>query len=65
MDILAELECLQQAFPEVPMQELLTWACLNGARFLGKEDVMGTLEAGKKPGVVRLFLAEKKSVRLC
>ena len=63
LDILAELECLQQAFPEVPMQELLTWACLNGARFLGKEDVMGTLEPGKKPGVVRIH--NHSSKRLC
>ena len=64
LNMAAELACLQEAF-DVPLQELLTWACLNGARFLGKEDVMGTLDAGKKPGVVRLFLAEKKSVRLC
>ena len=64
LNMAAELACLQEAF-DVPVQELLTWACLNGARFLGKEDVMGTLEAGKKPGVVRLFLANKKSVRLC
>lgn len=64
LNMAAELACLQEAF-DVPVQELLTWACLNGARFLGKEDVMGTLEAGKKPGVVRLFLVDKKSVRLC
>jgi len=47
-----ELYCLQQAFPEVPLGELLTWACRNGAAFLGKEDVLGTLEPGKRPGLV-------------
>ena len=47
-----ELYCLQQVFPEVTLGELLEWACLNGARFLGKEDVLGTLEPGKKPGLV-------------
>lgn len=47
-----ELYCLQQAFPEVTLGELLEWACLNGARFLGKEDVLGTLKPGKKPGLV-------------
>ena len=62
LNMLAELECLEKAF-DVPMQELLTWACLNGARFLGKEDVMGTLEPGKKPGVVRIV--NHKSVRVC
>ena len=49
--LLDELICLQDAF-NLPLGELLTWACLNGARFLGKEKVMGTFEPGKKPGVV-------------
>ena len=54
-----ELYCLQQAFPEVSLGELLTWACRNGAAFLGKEDVLGTLEPGKKPGLVLItFFAE-------
>ena len=71
LDMVAELRCLQQAFPEVPLGEMLTWACLNGARFLGKEDVLGTLEPGKKPGVVLIenledgrLGAASKSVRL-
>ncbi len=62
LDMLAEIECLQEAF-DLPLQEVLTWACLNGARFLGKEDVMGTLEPGKKPGVVRIL--NHQSTRLC
>lgn len=55
-----ELYCLQQAFPEVPLGELLSWACRNGAAFLGKEDVLGTLEPGKKPGLV--YISEVGSV---
>ena len=57
-----EIMCLRRAF-DVPMQELLTWACLNGARFLGLQDRIGTLEPGKKPGVVRIL--NNKSTRLC
>ena len=34
------------------MGELFTWACLNGARFLSKESVLGSLESGKCPGIV-------------
>ena len=48
-----ELLCLQEAFG-VSLGELLTWACLNGARFLGKEQTLGTLEPGKKPGIVHI-----------
>lgn len=52
LDIVKELYCIHENFPEVPMNEILTWACLNGARFLAKDDVMGSLTPGKKPGVV-------------
>ena len=34
------------------MTELLEWACLNGARFLSKDDLLGSLTPGKKPGIV-------------
>ena len=52
LDMMAELVCLHDNFPEVTMNELFTWASLNGARFLGKENVLGTIEEGKKPGLV-------------
>ena len=54
LDMVAELACLHSNFPEVPMAELLTWACLNGARFLKKDDTLGKLVAGMKPGIVRI-----------
>ena len=34
------------------MSEMLRWACLNGARFLAKEKELGSLEKGKRPGIV-------------
>lgn len=54
LDMMKELLCLHMNFPEVPMQELLQWASLNGARFLGKEGKLGTLTPGKHPGVVMI-----------
>ena len=54
LDMMKELLCLHTNFPEVPMQELLVWASLNGARFLGKENELGTLTPGKHPGVVAI-----------
>ena len=54
LDIVKELNCLHENFPEVPMQELLQWACYNGAKFLAKENVIGSLEIGKQPGIVRI-----------
>lgn len=52
LDMVAEMYCIHNSFPEVPMSEILEWACLNGARFLGKEDVLGSLTPGKTPGIV-------------
>ncbi|MBE6239417.1 MAG: hypothetical protein E7113_05115 [Bacteroidales bacterium] len=52
LDMVKELYCLHENFPEVPMEELLRWASLNGARFLSKADVLGSLTPGKKPGLV-------------
>ena len=52
LDIVKELVCLHEAFPEVSMNEMLQWACLNGARFLKKDDVLGSMASGKRPGIV-------------
>ena len=54
LDMVKEMFCIHQNFPEVPMSEILEWATLNGARFLKKDDVIGSLEMGKKPGIVRI-----------
>lgn len=52
LDMVKELICIHENFPEVPMNEILVWASLNGARFLSKDDELGTLTPGKRPGLV-------------
>ncbi|MBQ6283817.1 MAG: amidohydrolase family protein [Bacteroidales bacterium] len=52
LDMVRELYCLQAAFKDLPLGELLTWACANGAEFLGKEKTLGTIGIGKSPGLV-------------
>lgn len=54
LDMMAELVCLHSNFPQIPMNTLFVWASLNGARFLSKEDVLGTLTPGKRPGIVMI-----------
>lgn len=51
LDILAELKLLQSNF-DIPLAELLQWACINGAKFLGLNAQLGSLEIGKCPGLV-------------
>ena len=52
LSMIKELICLHENFPEVPMGEIFTWASLNGARFLSKDETLGSLEKGKRPGIV-------------
>ena len=61
LNMLSELVCLKDHFG-LDWQELLEWACLNGARFLGLEDRLGTLEPGKCPGIVRILAVDASSV---
>jgi cytosine/adenosine deaminase-related metal-dependent hydrolase len=49
-----ELRSLRTYFPQVPLEEMLGWATLNGARALQMEDRLGSFEKGKTPGVLLL-----------
>jgi len=52
LDILAEIRTLNRSFPFIPLTDLLTWATRNGALALGIAGSHGTIEKGKKPGLV-------------
>ena len=58
LDMVKEMECLQMNFPHLELGEILSWACTNGARLLDKEDTLGSLTEGKRPGIVLLENAE-------
>lgn len=51
LSILEELKTLSAAFPDISLEELLTWGCLNGAEFLEISEQLGSLENGKTPGI--------------
>ena len=52
LSILAELQTIHRHFPQIETKELLQWATSNGARALQLNDVIGSFEPGKKPGVL-------------
>lgn len=52
LSIVEEIKTIQNFFPDIPLIEILEWSCYNGAKFLNKEDVLGSFEVGKRPGVV-------------
>jgi len=52
LSVLAELQTIRRHFPHLETRELLQWATLNGARALKMDEVVGSFETGKKPGVL-------------
>lgn len=59
-----EIECIQSHHPEIPLTEILEWACLNGAIALGKGDIYGSFEVGKCPGAVLIDNIDWKNFAL-
>lgn len=49
---------------DAPLCEILTWATYNGAKALGLEQSMGSIERGKSPGLVVVEGADLQSLRL-
>ncbi len=54
LSIAAEIRTIRKEMPEIPLQLILQWATINGARALERDDVLGSFEPGKKPGIVLL-----------
>ena len=69
LSILEEIKLIQANSPHITTEELLTWACKNGAVFFGY-DHLGTLTTGTNPGIVLienvdgLMLTENSSVKV-
>lgn len=60
LDMVREMFCIQENFPDVPLGEIISWATRNGAEFLGKGDVYGRLAEGFKPGVAVIDHIDKE-----
>ena len=52
LSILEELRTISKYQSYVPFSTLITWATINGARALQFDDELGSLEVGKRPGLL-------------
>ena len=60
LSIIEELKRL----PEVPLAKRIEWATAGGAEALGLADEIGSLEAGKRPGIVLIEGIEERNGEL-
>lgn len=54
LSIRAEINTLRKHFPDFPLEVMLRMATRNGAEALQWDDVLGSFEKGKKPGLARI-----------
>jgi aminodeoxyfutalosine deaminase len=52
LNIFEEIKTLQKHFPAIPLEHILQWATINGAKALNIDETYGSFNKGKKPGVV-------------
>jgi cytosine/adenosine deaminase-related metal-dependent hydrolase len=64
LSIISELRLLQDAAPLMPLEEIIRWGTLNGARALGMENTLGSIEPGKKPGLLLVDPVDLVNMRL-
>ena len=64
LSILSELKILQDYFPSITLSEMIRWATLNGARAFGEDKLYGTIEPGKRPGLLLLENIDMKNMKL-
>jgi len=54
LSIASEIKAIRKNIPAIPLQTILQWATINGAKALERDDILGSFEKGKKPGIVLL-----------
>jgi|WetSurMetagenome_2_1015567.scaffolds.fasta_scaffold03849_6 aminodeoxyfutalosine deaminase len=64
LSILEEMKVLQEAFPSIPLSEIITWATYNGAMACGEAGLYGTIEPGKKPGLLLIEDLDLQKMKL-
>lgn len=59
LSVFDELCTLKTNFPGLEWEELIRWGTLNGAKALQLDTITGSLETGKKPGLVLLSALDR------
>ena len=64
LSILQEMRLLHDAYRETHLDEIVRWTTINGATALGLSSTLGSIEPGKKPGLLLIENTDLKNLRL-
>jgi cytosine/adenosine deaminase-related metal-dependent hydrolase len=64
LSIIEQMKTIAAHFPSVGFSQMLPWATLNGAMALGFDEELGSIEIGKKPGLVLIAPFDFKKMQL-
>lgn len=63
LSVLEEMKTIARFQSYVPFTTILRWATINGAEALGFEEMLGSIEVGKRPGLLLLNLGEDEKLK--
>ena len=63
LNLLDEMKTIQKNFPGIPLEKILQWATINGAKALQMENTLGSFEKDKKPGIVLIENIEEAKLK--
>src|SRR5690606_9704465 len=52
LSVLAELQTIKRHYPAIEWEDLLRWGTFNGALALQMDNIVGSIEIGKEPGLL-------------
>jgi cytosine/adenosine deaminase-related metal-dependent hydrolase len=64
LSITKEIQAIRDNFPSIPVETILQWATINGARALQWDDELGSFDKGKSPGVILINSKFETSTRI-
>lgn len=64
LSITDEIKTIRKYFQSIDVEEILQWATLNGAQALEVDNVLGSFEKGKRPGIISIDEGFENILRL-
>lgn len=64
LSMVEEIKCIEENFPDIPLDTILGWCCRGGAEALGRYNDTGSFTPGKHPGIVLIDNIDFSNMKL-